>query len=240
MLKTRANRITDSNQEIVAASLPLAVGSDALASRGFFYRLLHSNSKKSLLSKVASAVVGMALVGGAAYAVTNWAVGLSAGSSGEGQSAAVSNLTITAVASPAATNLLFPGGNGDVVATITNPNGFPVTITGVNLPTNTTYAAGYTTSALSTAQTGCSATTSDVLWNYSSATSGSAHTLTTALTVAANGTLTVTFTNDASMTTSAPSACEGTYFSMPSLTGVAATGGTATATTSPATDAWTS
>jgi len=52
--------------------------------------------------------------------------------------------------------------------------------------------------------------------------------------------LTVTFTNDASMTANAPAACENTYFSLPSLTGVVATGGAATATTSPATDAWTS
>ena len=33
-----------------------------------------------------------------------------------------SNLTITAVASPAAGNLLYPGGTGDVVVTIANPN----------------------------------------------------------------------------------------------------------------------
>jgi hypothetical protein len=182
----------------------------------------------------------MALVGGAAYGVTNWVVGLGAGSSGEAQSGTVSNLTITAVASPAATNQLFPGNNGDVVATITNPNTFPVTVTGVNLPTNTTYAAGYTASNLGTAQAGCTAVTSDVLWNYSTGTTNSAHTLTTALTVAASGSLVVTFTNDASMTAATPVACEGTYFSMPSLTGVAATGGAATATTGPATDAWTS
>jgi len=194
-----------------------------------------------VFSKVVSAVVGMALVGTAAYAVTNWAVGLSAGSSGESQSGAVSNLTIVAVASPAATNLLFPGGNGDVVATITNPNPFPVTVTGVNLPTNTTYATGYTSSALTTTQTGClAATPSYVLWNFATASSGSAHTLTTPLTVAATGSLTVTFTNDASMTAAAPSACQSTFFSMPSLTGVVATGGAATATTSPAVDAWTS
>jgi hypothetical protein len=56
----------------------------------------------------------------------------------------------------------------------------------------------------------------------------------------ANNPLVVTFTNDASMTTSAPAACVNTYFSMPSLTGVTATGGAATATTSPATDSWTS
>jgi hypothetical protein len=52
--------------------------------------------------------------------------------------------------------------------------------------------------------------------------------------------LVVTFTNDASMTAAAPAACANTYFSMPSLTGVTATGGSATSTTTPATDSWTS
>jgi hypothetical protein len=187
----------------------------------------------------------MLLAAGAAYAATNWVVGLNGGSSAEGQSASISNLTISAVASPAASNLLYPGGNGDVVVTISNPNPYPVTITAVNLPTNTTYATGYTTSALTTTQAGClAATPSNVIWNFSTATSGSSHTLTTPITVAASGQannpLTVTFTNDASMTTAAPAACASTYFSMPSLTGVAATGGAASATTSPATNSWTS
>ena len=157
----------------------------------------------------------------------------------------MSNLTIAAVASPAAGNLLFPGGGGDVVVTISNPNPFPVTITAVQLPTNTTYAAGYTTSALSTTQSGClAATPSDVIWNYSTGSSGSSHALTALLVVGASGNannpLTVTLTNDASMTAAAPSACENTYFSMPSLTGVSATGGGATPTTTPVTDSWTS
>lgn len=183
----------------------------------------------------------MALVGGAAYGVTSWVVGLAGGSSGESQSASVSNLTITAVATPAPGNQLYPGGTGDVVATITNPNSFPVTLTGVDLPASTVYATGYTSSTLTTTQTGCLSTTpSDVTWNYATTTSGTAHTLTTPLTVAANGTLTVTLTNDATMTLGAPAACEGTYFSLPSLTGIAASGGAATATTSPATDGWTS
>jgi hypothetical protein len=195
--------------------------------------------------KVVSVVLGIVLAGASAYAATNWVVGLNGGSSGEGQSATISNLTITAVASPSASNLLYPGGTGDVVVTISNPNPYPVTITGVQLPTNATYANGYTTSALSTTQTGClSSTPSGVIWNYSSATSGSSHTLTTPLTVAASGQannpLAVTFTNDASMATTAPAACANTYFSLPALTGVAATGGAATATPSPATDAWTS
>jgi hypothetical protein len=195
-------------------------------------------------TKVLSAILGAAVAGGGAYAATNWTIALNAGSSAEAQSGAVSNLTISAVASPAAGNLLYPSGNGDVVITITNPNPYPVTLTSVSLPTNTTYAAGYTTSALSTAQTGCSSTTSDVIWNFATATSGSAHTLTTPLVVGANGQannpLAVTLTNDASMTSAAPAACESTYFSMPSLISAIATGGAATSTTSPATDGWTS
>lgn len=195
--------------------------------------------------KVVSAVFGTLLAGGTAMAATNWVVGLGTGSSGEAQSASVTNLTITAVASPAASNYLFPGGNGDVVISISNPNPFPVTITAIQLPTNTSYATGYTTSALTTTQTGCLATTpSDVIWNYSTATSGSTHTLTTPITVAAasqaNNPLAVTLTNDVSMTSAAPAACEATYFSMASLTAITATGGAATATTSPATDSWTS
>lgn len=178
-----------------------------------------------------------------AYAASNWVVGLDSGSSGESQSANVANLTITATAG--GTNLLYPGGNGDVTVSISNPNPYPVTITAVNLPTNTTYATGYTTSALSVTQAGClSSTPSDVIWNFSTSSSGTTHTLTTALTVAASGQagnpLVVTFTNDATMTSSAPVACVNTYFSMPSFTGVSATGGAATATTTPATDSWTS
>jgi hypothetical protein len=201
--------------------------------------------ERSRRRKFVFALFGALAAAGLAYAVTNWAVGLSGGSSGEGQSGSVSNLTIAAVASPAAGNLLFPGGSGDVVVTISNPNPFPVTIAAVQLPTNATYAMGYTTSALSVTQAGClAATPSDVIWNYSTGSGGSSHTLTTALTVAASGQggnpLTVTLTNDASMTAAAPSACENTYFSMPSLTGVTATGGAATATTSPAADSWTS
>jgi hypothetical protein len=192
-----------------------------------------------------AAMLGTAAVAGGTYAGTNWVVGLSGGSSGEGQSASVANLSISAVASPAAGNLLYPGGSGDVVVSISNPNPFPVTLTAVNLPTNTTYATGYTTSALSTTQTGClAATPSGVTWSFATGSSGSSHTLTSPLTVGASGQadnpLVVTMTNDASMASSAPSACENTYFSMPSLTGVTATGGSATATTSPATDSWTS
>jgi hypothetical protein len=194
--------------------------------------------------KIVSAVCGILLAGAGAYAATNWVVGLNSGSSGEGQSATISNLTVTAVASPAASNLLYPGGTGDVVVTISNPNPYPVTLTAVQLPTNTTYATGYTTSALTTTQAGClAATPSGVGWNFATSTSGSSHTLTTPLTVGAfgqaNNPLVVTLSNDATMATTSPAACANTYFSLPSFTGVTATGGAATSTTSPATDAWT-
>jgi len=83
-----------------------------------------------------------------------------------------------------------------------------------------------------------------VTWNYATGSSGSSHTLTTPLIVAASGAadnpLAVTLTNDASMAVSAPAACESTYFSMPSFTGITASAGGGTATTSPATDSWTS
>ena len=62
----------------------------------------------------------------------------------------MSNLTIAAVATQAASNVLYPGGNGDVDPHDLQPEPYPVTITAVNLPTNTSYANGYTTSALTT------------------------------------------------------------------------------------------
>lgn len=155
------------------------------------------------------------------------------------------NLTITSVSTPSPTNQLYPGGTGDVVVTISNPNPYPVTVTGVDLPTNGTDAGGFSNATLTSAQTGClSSTPSDVIWNYSTPSSGSVHTLTAPLVVGASGNannpLTVTFTNDASMTAAAPAACEGAYFSMPALTGIAASGGAATATSSPVVDGWTS
>jgi hypothetical protein len=200
----------------------------------------------SWLTRGLSITLGMVVAGVGAYAATNWVVGLASNSSGEAQSATLGKLTITAVSSPAAGDLLDPGDSGDVVVSIANANPYPVTITAVQLPTNTTFATGFTSSALTTTQSGCLSTTpSDVTWNFSTATSGSSHTLTTPLTVAASGKtnnpLVVTLGDDAFMSSSAPLACANTFFSMPSLTGITATGGgTGTATTSPATDGWTS
>jgi hypothetical protein len=200
-----------------------------------------SRGGKTLPGRVVAAVVGISLAGTAAYAATNWLVGLNSGSSGQAKSASITNLTISAVATPTASNLLYPGATGDVVLNINNPNPFPVTITAVQLPTNATYAAGYSDSGLATPVVGCTAASSLVGWNFATAVSGSSHTLTTPLTVAANtSNFTVTMTNDATMGSGTPLACANTYFQMPSLTGVSASGGAATASVTGGTDAWTS
>jgi hypothetical protein len=123
---------------------------------------------------------------GSAFGAAEWSLATSSGSTRQRVPTAVSNLTISAVATPSASNHLHPGPDGDVVLTIHNPNRSTVTTTVVNLLTNTTYASGYTTGALSTAQTSCAPSTSDVIWNVSTATGGSARTLTTPLVVGAH------------------------------------------------------
>jgi hypothetical protein len=187
------------------------------------------------------AVLCALLSGGVAFSTSGRTIGPTAADYGY----EVSNLTVREAPDPGARALLHPGATGDVVMAISNPNPYPGTVTAVQLPSDTTYATGYTTGALATAQAGCLASTpSDVIWNFSTATSGSSHALTSPLTVGASGQannpLVVTFTDDASMTMSAPEACASSYFAMPSFTGITATGGAATSTTSPATDAWTS
>lgn len=196
--------------------------------------------KRSRTSKIGAAAIGTIMAGAAAYAATNWVIGLTSGSNGEGQSMSITTLTIKAVSSPAPGHLLYPGAEGDVVVTITNHNTFPVTITGVDLPTDGTFAGGFTTASLTSAQTGCATTNSHVYWNHSTAVTGSPHTLASPITVAAQGSVKVTFTDEAVMTTNSPSACESTYFSMPSFTGISATSAnkTTTATSGTVTDTW--
>ncbi|MGA3215694.1 MAG: hypothetical protein ABSD97_08405 [Acidimicrobiales bacterium] len=182
------------------------------------------------------------LTGSGAYAATARVVELADSSGAAVQRTRPSDLTITSVAFPQAAKLLYPGADVNVRVTISNPNPFAVTITAVSLPSDTTYASGYTTSAFTTLRPGCGAATpSDVIWSYSSGTSRT-HTLTKPLTVAPKGhaedPLTVVFIDAATMTPSAPAACEGSYFSMPALKGVTVADGFASITTSPVTDNW--
>ena len=203
-------------------------------------RLHRSTSRRRRLARWTVAMVGLTTIAVSAMAAGNWVAGLNSGSSAQAQSATISNLSIAA-SSASLTNLLYPGGTGDVALTITNPNPFPVTITAVNLPTSSTYAVGFSDAGLTTpVGSACDSSSSTVSWAFATGTSGTSHTLSSTLSVGANGSLVVKFTNDATMGSSAPLACAGAYFKMPAFTGIAATGGAATATSGPATDAWTS
>ena len=201
----------------------------------------------SMAKRATAIALVLGVAGAAAYAADLWLVGLNSGSSGQAKLGTVSDLTITAMATPTPTNVLYPHGAGDVVAKITNPNDFPVTITKLKLPKSTVFATGYSTSSLTTVKTGCGAvaTGSDVFWHYSSTATGSTHTLHTPITVAAAGQggdpLTVTFTDDAFMGTTASTTCENSFVKMPSLIGITAYGGgSAVPDASPFTDKWTS
>ncbi len=185
----------------------------------------------SLLVAVVAGIAGLAL-----YGATTGADAVASGRT-------VSNLKITAVADPGARAPLYPGGTGDVVVRIANPDPYPVTVTAIGLAGDSAYAAGYTTGALTTPQPGCAADTpSGVTWNVPTVSGESRHALDGALTVGAAGTvddpLTVVFDHGAVMSADAPPACAGAFFSMPALTGVTASVTTAPATESPATDAW--
>jgi hypothetical protein len=188
--------------------------------------------------RVAATVAGILAVAGAAFGATNWTGSVNTGK-GQGQAATVPSLSITATASPSPANLVYPGTYGDAVVTITNTGMTPVTITGVNLPMNTTYATGSTNSSLTNTNTSCTAAQGTVAWRYATTTSGTPHALITALVAGGTSTLKVTFTNDVTMGTSAPAACASTFFAMPSFTSITATAGSGTRTTSPAPDAWT-
>jgi hypothetical protein len=201
----------------------------------------------SIAKRATIIVVVLGVVGAVAYAADLWIVGLNSGSSGQARLGTVSGITVTAVATPTPANVLYPHGAGDVVAKITNPNNFPVTITKLKLPKSTSFATGYSTSGLTTIKGGCGAvvTGSDVSWHYSSTVTGSVHTLHTPITVAASGQsgdpLTVTFTDDAYMGTTASTTCENSFVKMPSLVGITAYGGGSSAPdASPFTDKWTS
>jgi hypothetical protein len=178
-----------------------------------------------------------------AGAATNWPAGLDAGSKGEAQAATIGNLTITATTSPLPGALLYPGAVGDVVLSISNPNPYPVTLHGFWLPTNTTYASGYSDAALTNPVAACSAATpSYVIW-WDAQNTSVLHNLATPLVIAASGAadnpLVVTLRNDASMGTSAPTACRRIYFAMPAFANVFAnSGASGPATTSPAQDGW--
>jgi len=86
-------------------------------------------------------------------------------SGGDAAGARVADLVIAPAAVSSTAQLLYPGTRGDAVLSVRNPNPFAVTLTGVWLPTATTFADGYADSALLQRQPGCAAATpSLVAW----------------------------------------------------------------------------
>jgi hypothetical protein len=138
---------------------------------------------------------GVILTAGIAFAA--W----TAGGSGNGYAKAATVGALTTVdASASTTAQLYPGGTGDVKITVSNPNAFPVTVTGVSGSGTITSNAGAT----------CTNAT------------GVTFTDTTGLTdvAAASTTTTITLTNKASMSNSSNNACQGAIFTIPvTLTG---------------------
>ena len=131
---------------------------------------------------------------------------------------------------------LFPGGAGDVMIRITNLNARETTITGLLLPSSDDFAPGFTTSALVDAKAGCSAANSGVIWEGATPNSGTSDALVWPVVVRARSSLVATLTDAAFMELTAPPDCEGSYFAMPSPTGVTGFVGGGVPTPSPTSD----
>ena len=174
-----ASQAVDADSTSISREGLLAGPSDNSCPRRLFRSVL------SRWSVMLSVVAGASVASIGAYGLSNWGVALAGGSSSQAQSASVANLMMAPEATPTATNVLYPGATGDVVVLITNPNQFPVTITGVELPLDTTFASGFTSSSLNVVESGCSSTTSDVFWSFAGASSGAVHALIAPLTVGA-------------------------------------------------------
>lgn len=179
------------------------------------------------------------VVGAIAVCCSAWALGIvpapslgAASHAGPGATVAITATHISGM------HGIYPGGSGDVVVTVTNPNDVAVRVTAVDLPSNRSYARGYTSSARTAARAGCTAATSEVMWTGSTRAVDTVRPLATPLVLGARQTAIVTMRNGASMGMSAPAACEGTYFMMPKLIGIGARTDGHARSAVPSVDSW--
>ena len=135
------------------------------------------------------AVLAAGAMGGTAYAF--WTTT----GAGSGGASATTAQPLTTTAVTAGSNLLFPGGTGDVVVKINNPNSFAVTVTAVN-------GNGTITSDKGSA---CNAATGVTFTNATGLT----------IPVPAGGNATATLTGKAAMTNSSDTTCQGAVFTIP-------------------------
>jgi hypothetical protein len=144
---------------------------------------------------LASLLVILALpVGGAAFAY--W------GGSGSGAGSATTGTTLAVTLSPGTPAAsLYPGGQADVVLTVSNPNAYPVRIGSLSLD------AGQGTGgfAVDAGHSGCAVST----LSFTTQTNGGGGWTVPAKIGAVNGTLSVVLTNALAMGVGAANACQG-------------------------------
>jgi hypothetical protein len=157
-------------------------------------------NRKSLLALVAAAATALALSSGAVAYYTSAGHGSSSASV-----ASPDPLSITAQ-SPA-TNLLYPGGSGELDATVSNPNPFPVRINSLVL--------GGSGIAVDSGHSGCD--TSAV--HFASQSNGGSGWDVPAKVGATEGTLDLALAGAISMDTDAANACQGATFTISLETG---------------------
>jgi len=144
-------------------------------------------------ARIILALSAVALLITAAVTFGSWAVG---SSSGNGYAKAVSaqNLTLSD-ASASTTAQLYPGGTGDLVVKVTNPNAFGVTVTAVT-------AAGPITSDKGAA---CNASTGVTFTNATGLSQS----------VAGGATVTFSLVGKVAMSNASDTSCQGAVFTVP-------------------------
>lgn len=179
-------------------------------------------------------VVGALGIAGLAW-ISGVLPGIGLGAPGTGTRGTTVTITATHAAGMRS---VYPGESGDVAVSIVNHGNVAVRITGVVLPSNTTYAAGFANAAHTAARRGCSAASSQVIWNGATGARAMARTLAVPVILGAHQRATVTMANGAYMAPTAPAACEATSFVMPKLVGIEARADVHARRSAPAVDTW--
>jgi hypothetical protein len=143
--------------------------------------------------KLAIALVGTLTLAIGAVTFGSWAVGSDPGA-GYSKATASTNLTLNDVSASTVADL-YPGGTGNVLVSVTNPNSFAVTITSIAGAGAVTSNAG----AACDASTGVSFTDQTGL----------------SLALGAGATSTYTLAGKAAMSNASASSCQGAIFTIP-------------------------
>jgi hypothetical protein len=157
-------------------------------------------NKKTLLAVVAAAATALALSSGAIAYYSSTGQG-----SGNATVASPDSLSITAQTPTA--NLLYPGGSGEVDATVSNPNPFPVRINSLIL--------GSSGIGVDSSHSGCDASA----LHFTSQNNGGAGWDVPAKVGATEGTLDLALAGVITMDTSAANECQGATFTISLETG---------------------